>query len=90
MTTQMTNDEIFEKLRDVLSESFELERDGITREFRLMEDLEIDSIDAIDLLVQLRPMLGNAQIDPKYFRDMRTVGDVADGLEKLMKGGAAE
>ena len=35
-------------------------------------------------------MLGNAQIDPKYFRDMRTVGDVADGLEKLMKGGAAE
>lgn len=90
MTTQMTNDEIFEKLRDVLSESFELERDGITRESRLMEDLEIDSIDAIDLLVQLRPMLGNAQIDPKYLRDMRTVGDVADGLEKLMKGGAAE
>lgn len=84
--TMMTNDEIFEKLRDVLSETFEIDRETITREARLMEDLDIDSIDAIDLLVQLRPMLGNASVDAKYFRNMRTVGDVADGLEKLMKG----
>ncbi len=49
-----------------------------------MEDLEIDSIDAIDLLVQLKPLLGKRKIDPSYFYKMRTVGDVVDGLYDLL------
>lgn len=81
----MTNEEIFEKLRDVLCETFEIDPDAVTRDAKLTEDLDIDSIDAIDLLVQLRPMLGDAQVDARYFRNMRTVGDVVDGLEALMK-----
>jgi len=77
----VTKEEIFEKLQ---SETFEIAPEKITREARLMEDLEIDSIDAIDLLVQLKPLLGKRKIDPSYFYKMRTVGDVVDGLHDLL------
>ena len=59
----VTKEEIFEKLQTALNETFEIAPERITREARLMEDLEIDSIDAIDLLVQLKPMLGKRKID---------------------------
>lgn len=82
----MTQEQIFERIRTVLSETFEIAPEKITWEAKLLEDLDIDSIDAIDLLVQLRPMLGNASIDSKYFHNMRTVGDVVEGLDKLING----
>ena len=82
----MTQEEIFERIRDVLSETFEIAPEKITIQPKLLEDLDIDSIDAIDLLVQLRPMLGNASIDSKYFHNMRTIEDVVVGLEKLING----
>ena len=66
----MTQEEIFERIRDVLSETFEIAPEKITMQAKLLEDLDIDSIDAIDLLVQLRPMLGNASIDSKYFHNI--------------------
>ena len=80
----ITKEQIFEKLQTALHETFEIELDKITLEARLMEDLEIDSIDAIDLLVQLKPLLGKHKIDPSYFYKMRTVGDVVDGLYELL------
>lgn len=80
----ITKEQIFEKLQTALHEMFEIELDKITLEARLMEDLEIDSIDAIDLLVQLKPLLGKRKIDPSYFYKMRTVGDVVDGLYELL------
>ena len=79
----VTKEEIFEKLQSALNETFEIAPEKITREARLMEDLEIDSIDAIDLLVQLKPLLGKRKIDPSYFYKMRTVGDVVDGLKPI-------
>ena len=80
----VTKEEIFEKLQSALNETFEIAPEKITREARLMEDLEIDSIDTIDLLVQLKPLLGKRKSDPSYFYKMRTVGDVVDGLYDLL------
>lgn len=81
----MTQEEIFEKLKQTLEETFEIEPDLITMDSRLGEDLDIDSIDAIDLLAQLRPMIGRRKINPKDFYAMRTVGDVVRGIEELIK-----
>ncbi len=81
----MTQQEIFEKLRDTLSETFEVDPKTITMQTRLYEDLDIDSIDAVDLLVQLRPLVGKRTLNPKDFFTMRTVGDVVVGLEKLLQ-----
>ena len=60
----ITKAEIFSQLQTTLHDTFEIEPEKITLEARLLDDLEIDSIDAIDLLVQLKPMLGKRKIDP--------------------------
>ncbi len=73
---------LFEKVRDVLAEEFEIPRASIVREANLYQDLGIDSIDAIDLIVRLREITGK-QVPPERFKAVRTVGDVIAVLETL-------
>lgn len=54
----MTNDQIFATLSTILQETFAIEPERITPEARLYEDLDIDSIDAVDLIVKLKPITG--------------------------------
>src|SRR5690606_30132051 len=62
----MSEAEIFERLSNILVEEFELDRAAITREAHLYEDLELDSIDAVDLVIRLQQMTG-ARIKPEDF-----------------------
>jgi acyl carrier protein len=75
-------DDLFEKIRGVLAEEFEIPRASIVREANLYEDLGIDSIDAVDLIVRLREMTGK-QVPPDRFKSVRTIGDVIAVLETL-------
>ena len=69
-------------LRDILAECFEIDPAAVVREARLYEDLDIDSIDAVDLIVRLRETTGK-RVPPEKFKAVRTVGDVVDVLENL-------
>ena len=80
----MTKDVIFTKLQEALKEEFEIPIDKITLESRLGEDLELDSIDAVDMIVKMKPYL-NSQVNPEMFKSVRTVQDVVDILEPLTK-----
>ncbi|AUZ18247.1 MULTISPECIES: acyl carrier protein [Achromobacter] len=74
-----TRDEIFNTLRDALSELFEIEPERITPEANLYTDLEIDSIDAIDLIDHVRRQTGR-KLDANDFRSVRTVEDVVQAM----------
>ena len=80
----MTNEDIFARLREILIENFDIEADRITPEARLYEDLDIDSIDAVDLIVKLKPMVGK-KLQPEAFKAVRTLQDVVDALQGLIK-----
>ncbi len=75
----MTKDDIFARLKAVLVESFNIPAEKITPESRMYEDLDIDSIDAVDMLVQLRNIT-ERRLQPEAFRTVRTLGDVVDAL----------
>lgn len=77
-----TQKEIFDQLKQILIDTFEIEADAITMEAELYEDLDIDSIDAVDLVVQLRELTGQ-KIKPEDFRTVRTVSDVVEAIEAL-------
>lgn len=79
----MTHDEIFARVAAVLEETFEIAPERITPEARLYDDLDIDSIDAVDLLVKLKPML-NKPLRPEQFKSVRTVQDVVQALALLI------
>lgn len=79
----MTKQEIFEHLSTILQETFDIEAERIRPESRLYEDLDIDSIDAVDLIVKLKPIAGK-RLQPDAFKSVRTLQDVVDALHALM------
>jgi acyl carrier protein len=86
--TIKTREEILAYLRDVLVELFELQPEQIVPEATLYDDLDIDSIDAVDLILRLKEVTGR-KIQPQTFKHVRTVGDVVDAIETLMASPAA-
>ena len=79
----LTRERITEELAESLEELFEVPRDKVVPEARLFEDLDLDSIDAVDLVVKLQAMVGR-RIRPEDFRAARTVADVVDCIERLL------
>ena len=78
-TSVMTNDEIHVWIVDTLHEMFELDKEKITPQSNLYTDLDIDSIDAVDLAVKLKELTGK-RLQPDVFKTVRTVQDVVDAL----------
>ena len=79
----MSHDEILKQLTGMLGELFEIPPEKVKPEAKLFEELDLDSIDAIDLVVKLQNMTGR-RIAPQDFKNVRTVGDVLDCVEKLL------
>jgi Acyl carrier protein len=79
----MTRDEIFSTLSGYLVEMFEVPPDKITLEAKLFEELDLDSIDAVDLVVKLQELTGK-KIKPEQFKTVRSVGDVVDRVHDLV------
>lgn len=67
---------------DLLAEMFELDKAALTADSNLYEDLDIDSIDAVDLAVKLKQLTGK-RMQPEIFKTIRTIGDVVDALVLL-------
>lgn len=76
--------EIYEKLVSIFTDLFEIDASDITEQSLLYEDLDIDSIDAVDMIVELKKLTGK-KIKPDEFKSVRSVEDVVDAVYKLMK-----
>lgn len=82
--TAVVNTDVFAYLSKTLVDLFDVDPDAITPEARLYEDLDIDSIDAVDMVVELKRFTGR-RIDPEDFKSVRTVQDVVDAVDRLMQ-----
>ncbi|MDR0876506.1 MAG: phosphopantetheine-binding protein [Treponema sp.] len=80
----MTKEAVFEKLKDILVEYFELDPEVVQPEAQLLADLDMDSIDAVDLIVKMKQYIPG-KIDPEQFKTARTVQDVVEILFPLMQ-----
>lgn len=78
-----SREDILTVLEDLLVNIFEVDPASIRPEARLYEDLEVDSIDAVDLVIELRKITGR-QIDPDEFKAVRTVDDVVGVVQALI------
>ena len=85
----MTKEEIFNELKKILSEEFEIDENLITPEADLRKQLNLDSIDAIDLFVKMKEYIPSdkGNINPIIFRTVRTIQDVIDALHPYLSDG---
>ncbi|RZU03003.1 acyl carrier protein [Rivibacter subsaxonicus] len=79
----MTQDEILARMTQILQDTFDIEPARVQPQAKLYDDLDIDSIDAVDLIVQLKPLVGK-RLQPEAFKSVRTVQDVVDALHGLI------
>lgn len=75
----MDTDALFAKIREILVDQFDVEESSVSMDANLYEELEIDSIDAVDLLVQIKELTG-VKLAPDTFKEVRTIRDVMNAL----------
>jgi len=80
----MTKENILIKIQDILADQFEIERDSVTMQAKLYDDLELDSIDAVDLLVKMKEFIPG-KVDPEMFKKARTIEDVVELLHPMVQ-----
>ena len=83
MSKKYSQEEIFEKLKTILTDDFEIAPEKLTLDANLFEDLELDSIDAVDLAVKLQEFT-EKKISTENFKQIRTVNDVVLAIEELL------
>ncbi|WP_233234879.1 acyl carrier protein [Bordetella sp. LUAb4] len=82
-----TREDIFNVLRDAMVDLFEIEPDRVVPTANLYTDLEIDSIDAIDLLDHIKRKTGH-KLAAENFRAVRTVQDVVEAVMRQQEAAA--
>lgn len=87
--TMKTQEEIYFRITQMLEDLFEIDPQQIKPDANLYTDLDIDSIDAVDLIVELKKETGK-KIQPNDFKSVRTVQDVVEQIEKLLNTPDAE
>jgi len=78
-----TREEIYAHVRDTLVDLFEIDAARITPEANLYTELDIDSIDAVDLVLKLKEYTGQKLV-PQQFKHVRTVGDVVEAVQSIL------
>ncbi|MGF1695607.1 acyl carrier protein [Vibrio kyushuensis] len=83
--TDVNQEHVFEQVKDALVELFEIDEADIKPDAHLYQDLDLDSIDAVDLVVHLQNVTGK-KIKPDEFKSVRTVNDIVESVTELLKG----
>ena len=83
MDKNFSKEDIYNRICEILSEEFEIDRSLINGEANLFTDLQLDSIDAVDLAVRLQQYT-EKRISPENFKHIRTINDVTSALYTLI------
>ncbi|MDT4331400.1 acyl carrier protein [Methylomonas sp. MED-D] len=79
-----TREDILAAIRDIMVEMFEIDAAAIVPEAKLYEDLDFDSIDAVDMIVRLKEVTGK-MVKPEDFKTARSIGDVVEAVHRLLQ-----
>lgn len=82
----LDRDTLLAELNRILIDDFEIDEALLTPEAHLYQDLDLDSIDAVDLVIKLQQLTGQ-KLKPEEFKAVRTIDDVVTALQRLISGG---
>jgi len=79
-----SREDILQLIQGIMLDMFEIEKHLVTLDARLNEDLDFDSIDAVDMIVKLKEITGKS-VRPDDFKNARTINDVVEAVYKLIQ-----
>jgi len=79
----MTDSEIIDRMREVLVEEFEVEADEVVPEANFFKDLDLDSLDAIDLVINMDKLLG-VKLKGQDAQNIKTVQDFVELIQSKL------
>ena len=80
----MDKQTLIKEINQVMIDGFELDPSQLKPEAKIVDDLELDSLDAIDMLVFLEEKI-KIKVDAETFRTVKTLDDVYNVVEKVIK-----
>jgi acyl carrier protein len=83
----MVNEELYERIKDIIVEQLGVDPDKITMEARFREDLEADSLDLVELIMEFEDVFGGEISDDEAQR-IKTVGEAVTYLQARMETGS--
>ena len=83
MAKKYTKEEIFNKICEILTNEFEIDKSLLKSEANLFTDLDLDSVDAVDLAVRLQ-QYSDKRISPEEFKQIRTLNDIVEVIYRLL------
>lgn len=78
----LSQEQVLTKLREWMEDLFEIEPENVQLDSNLYSDLDVDSIDAVDLVVKIKELTGK-QVKPEDFKNVRTVLDVVTVIQNM-------
>ena len=84
MGTKYSKEKIFDELKNILIEELEINESDITLDANLFEDLDLDSIDAVDIAVRMQKFT-DKKLPPNEFKKIKTVGDIVEAVNMLLQ-----
>ena len=82
--TKMSDEALFEEIKAIIVKLFEVEPEKVVLNANLFTDLDLDSIDAVDMIVQLQKKIGR-KVNPTVFKQVKTVADVVQAVAALIR-----
>ena len=76
----MSEEEIFNKIKDMIADNFGVDKDKITEQTNFMNDLDADSIDLVEFILQLEDEFG-AEIPDDEAEKIKTIGDAVSYIK---------
>ncbi len=83
MTSNITKEDIFKELKTILVEDLEIPETSIKGSSNLFTDLDLDSIDAVDIAVRMQRYT-DKKLPPEEFKKIQTIDDVVNAVWNLM------
>lgn len=84
-----TEAKVYDAICEILTGDFEIPAEKLRWDGLLYEDYDIDSIDAVDMIVQMRPHLNGKRLAPEDFKSVKTLGDVVRVIARVLDEPAA-
>ena len=82
----MSNEEIFQTMRDLVSEQFGMELDEVTLETSFEDDLGADSVDLVELVMAMEEEFELGQTDEDEVKAIKTGRDAVNYVSSRLNG----